>query len=156
MEKKYQCNKNELTQSRITFWFYAASIPIIIAIFVFRNMENGVFRFNQFSLIYAAIVVVLGYFAYRAFRVMNATAKSCCVITDERVSGISTPSPFKSGIPFDIARSEILGIGKKDVPVGGMRVYNGLVINTKDQKIVLLAIDNIDEIKKELMQSNAE
>ena len=83
---------------------------------------------------------------------MLSTGKSYCVITDDRISGLSTPSPFKNGIPFDIAKSEIRGIGKTDVSVGGMRMYNALVINTNKQKLVLLAIDRIDEIKEELKQ----
>lgn len=152
MEKRYNCSKSELTQSRITFWFYAVSIPIIIVLFVFRNIVDGVFQFSPFSLIYVAIVLFLGYCGYRAYRVMLSTGKSYCVITDDRISGLSTPSPFKNGIPFDIAKSEIRGIGKTDVSVGGMRMYNALVINTNKQKLVLLAIDRIDEIKEELKQ----
>ena len=152
MEKRYNCSKSERTQSQITFWFYVISTPIIIVLFLLRNLEGGVFRFSPFSLIYIAIVLLLCYCGYRAFRVMLSTKRSYCVITDDRVSGISTPSPFEKGIPFDIAKSEILGIGKTDVPVGGMRTYNALVLNTNNRKIVLFAIDNIEEIKKELTQ----
>lgn len=152
MKETYSCNKNELTQSRITFWFYAVSTPIIIVIFIINNIKDGVFQINPFSLVYAAIVIGLAYCGYRAFRVMNATANSQCTVTDERVSGISTPTPYKKGIPFDIAREEILGIGKTTVTVGFMRAYNALAINTQKDKIILLAIDRMDELKAELQK----
>ena len=150
MEERYNSSKNEQTQSRITFWFYVISIPIIIGLLTMMVLRSGGFQFNFATLACVAIVLYLLFCTYRSFRVMTATKNSHCIVTADRVSGISTPSPYKEGIRFDIARSEILGIAKSTVPVGGMRAYNALVLNTADQKIVLLAIDRIDELRKEL------
>ncbi len=150
MEKRYNCNPNELRQSRITFWFYVGSIPIIIFLFLLPYMQQGKFVFGPFSFVYIVIILFLLYSGYRAFRVMKSTQNSHCIVTDTRVSGVSTPNPYKTAIPFDIEKTDILGIGKTTVSVGGMRAYNALVINTKDQKIVLLAIDSPDELKQDL------
>ncbi len=154
MEERYNCNKNELTQSRITFWFYAISLPIIIGLLTMIVLRNGGFQLNFATLGCTAIVLYLLFCTYRSFKVMSATTKSYCVVTSDRISGLSTPSPYREGIPFDIARSEILGIAKSTVPVGGMRTYNALILNTANQKILLLAIDRIDELKKELMKQS--
>ena len=150
MENRYNCNPNELTQSRITFWFYVGSIPIIAFLFILPYLKAGTAAFTPFSLVYVGLILVLIYFAYRAFRVMQATRNSYCEIRGDRVSGVSTPNPQQKGEPFDIAKSEILGIGKTMVSVGGTRAYNALLINTQDRKYVLLAIDKIDELRQEL------
>ncbi len=161
MEERYHSSNSELRQSRITFWFYVISLPIIIVLLTTLILRSGGFQFNFVTIACGAIVLYLLFCTYRSFRVMTATKGSFCVVTDDRISGISTPSPYKQGEAFDIARSEILGIAKTTVPVGGMRAYNALVLNTAHRKIVLLAIDRIDELKKELanptpVEKNAE
>ena len=93
MEQKYTCNPNELTQSRITFWVYAVSIPIIIFLFLPPFIRTGEFRFSIASIAYIAIIGFLCYQTYRTYCVMHATKNSYCEIKDGRISGVSTPSP---------------------------------------------------------------
>lgn len=150
MEKKFTCNPNELTQARITFGVYAASVPIIIFLYLLPMIRSGQFEFGIVSIAYIAIIGFLVFQTYRTYRVLAATKKSYCLIRDDRIVGVSTPNPFEKAKSFDIARSEVLGIGTTTVPVGGMRAYNALVLNTKNHKYTLFAIDRIDELKKEL------
>lgn len=137
-------------QSRITFWFYVGSIPIIIFLFMLPYIRAGQFVFNPFSLVYLIIVAVLIFFAYRTMRVLLSTKNSYCVVEEDRVYGVSTPNPYQRAIPFDIRKDEILGIGKTSISVGGMRSHEALVLNTNKQKIILFAIERMDELKKEL------
>ena len=152
MEKRFNCSKEALTQTRITFWFYVGSIPIIIFLFLLPYIRQGSFTFGPYSLVYVAIIAFLLFGAYRAMRVMLSVKNSFCVIDGERISGLSTPNPYQKAIPFDIRIGDIRGIGKTMIPVGGMRTKDALILNTDKEKIVLLAIDRVDELKKELGQ----
>lgn len=155
MEKRFTCSKNALTQTRITFWFYAGSIPIIIFLYLLPYIRSGYFGFGPYSLVYFGIIVFLTFGAYRAMRVMMSVKKSFCAIDGERVYGVSTPDPYKNAIPFEIRKSDILGIGESSVSVGGMRTKETLILNTETQKIVLLALDQTDELKDELNRKPA-
>ena len=139
-------------QTRITFWFYAGSIPIIIFLFLLPYFRQGSFSFGPYSLVYVAIIAFLIFGAYRALRVMLSVKKSFCVINGDRISGLSTPNPYQKAVPFDIRIDEILGIGKTTVSIGGMRTKDALILNTEKEKIVLLAIDRVEELKSELEQ----
>ena len=150
MEKRFDCSKDALTQTRITFWFYVGSIPVIVFLFLLPYIRQGSFTLGLYSLIYAAIIVYLLFGAYRAMRVMLSVKNSFCVIDGERISGVSTPNPYEKAIPFDIRIADILGIGKTTVSIGGMRTKDALILNTEKEKIVLLAIDRVEELKSEL------
>ena len=58
-------------------------------------------------------------------------------------------------MPFDIAKDEILGMAKTTISVGRMRSKSALVLNTQTQKIVLLSIERIDDLKGELNTTSA-
>ena len=150
MEKRFTCSKEALTQTRITFWFYVGSIPVIIFLFLLPYIREGSFTFGPMSLIYIAIILFLLFGTYRSMLVMLATKNTLCVIDGDRVYGVSTPSPYKKAIPFDIQRSDIRGIGKTTVSTGGMRTQDALVLNTGREKIILFAIDRMQELQKEL------
>ena len=152
MEKQYGCSKDALTQTRITFWFYAGSIPIIIFLFLLPFIRQGSFQFSPYSLVYIVIIGYLLFGAYRSLRVMLSVKNSHCVISEDRVYGVSTPNPYKQSIPFDIQKGDILGIGKTTISVGGMRTQNALILNTEKEKIVLFAIDRMEELQNELEQ----
>ncbi len=156
MEKQFGCSRDALRSIRITFWVYVASIPIIVFLFLLPYIRAGAFTVSPYSVIYIAIVIYLLFETYRTTRVMLSIKKSRCVITPDRVTGVSTPNPYKPSIPFDIARDEIRGIAKTTISVGGMRSQKALVLNTETQKIVLLAIDRIDELENELNGSDPE
>ena len=146
MEKRFNCNKKELTQSRITFWVYAVCIPIIVFLFVLPYIRGISTGFNPFSIIYILIVLYLIFEGYRSLRVLISIKRSYCVVNERLVSGISIQDPVKKGEPFEINRSEILGVGKTKISVGGMRSHNALAVNTKQRKYVLFAIENPDEL----------
>lgn len=154
--KRFTCSQNALKQTRITFWFYVGSIPIIILLFAIPYIREGQFVFGPLSLVYFAVILFLLYGAYRAMRVMLSTKNTLCVIDGERVYGVSTPSPYQKGIPFDIRKSDILGIGKSMVSTGGTRVQPTLVLNTAREKIVLFAIDRMEELENELSEKQEE
>lgn len=150
MEKRFECDRTALRQSRITFWFYVVSIPIIIFLFLLPFIRAGQFVFSPYSIVYIGIILYLIYAGYRSMLVMNSIKHSYCAVEGDRISGVSTPDPYKKAIPFELDRRDILGIGKTTVSAGGMRSYPALVINTADQKIVLLTIEHVDELKQEL------
>jgi hypothetical protein len=156
MEKRFTSSKDARTQTGITFWFYVGSLPIIAFLFILPFIRAGQFAFSPYSLIYILIFAFLLFSGYRAMRVMQAVKNSYCVIDGERVYGVSTPSPYRSAIPFDIQKKDILGIGKTTVSTGGMRTQEALVLNTETQTIVLFAIDRIKELKDELQTKSAE
>ena len=150
MEKRFDCGRDALMQTRVTFWFYVGSIPIIIFLFLLPYIRQGSFTLGPYSLVYLAIIAFLLFGAYRAMRVMLSVKNSFCVIDGERVYGVSTPNPYQKAIPFDIRKDDIRGIGKTTVSIGGMRTKDALVLNTDNEKIVLLALDRSDELKTEL------
>ena len=150
MSNRYNCNPKELTQARVTFWCYVVSIPIIIFLYLLPMIRGEAIVFSPISLIYPAIVLFLLYQGYRSMRVMLSVKSSYCEVTEDRVVGISTPSPFRKAIPFDLERSEILGIAKTNVSIGGIRSFEALALNTKDRQIILFAIERIADLKAEL------
>ena len=151
MEKRFNCDKNILGHTRITFWVYAICIPIIVFLWALPSIQAGQLTFNPIGLIVCGVILICLIFAgYRAMRVMNSVKNSYCVIDGDRVYGLSTPDPFQKAVPFEIQKSEILGIGKTTVSAGGMRSHDALVINTEKQKIVLLGIERMNELKDEL------
>ena len=156
MEKRYSCSKDALTQTRVTFWFYVGSIPIIIFLFMLPYIREGGFVFGPYSLVYVIIIAYLLFGAYRAMRVMISVKNSFCVIDGDRVYGVSTPSPYRKAIPFDIQKNEIRGIGKTMISIGGMRTKDALVVNTAHQKIVLLAIERMNDLQNELNNRSEE
>ena len=147
MEKRFNCSKDALAQTKITFWFYIGSIPIIIFLFMLPFIQAGRFTFSPYSLVYIVIIAFLMYFGYRSMLVMQAVKNSYCIVEGDRVYGVSTPNPYQKGVPFDIQKSEILGVGKTMISTGGMRSQNALQLNTQNQKIVLLAVEQMDELK---------
>ena len=150
MEKRYTCSKDALRQTRITFWVYAGSIPVIIILYLIPYLGGNGVVFSVFSLIYVAVLLYLLFGAYRSMRVMLSAKNSFCTIEGDRVSGVSTPDPYKASISFDISKSDIRGIGKTEISVGGMRTLPALVLNTDQKKIVLFAIDRADELRRDL------
>jgi hypothetical protein len=150
MEKRFSCSKDALRQTRITFWGYAISIPIIIFLFLLPYIRAGAFVLTPFSIIYIGIILFLIYSAYRSLRAMISTKNTYCVIDGDRVYGVSIPNPMKAPVPFDINKNEIRGIGKTTVSCGGMRTQNALVINTDHQKFTVFAIERINELQSEL------
>ena len=156
MEQTFSCSRDALRQSRITFWFYAASIPIIIFLFLLPFIRAGSFALSPYSLIYIAIILYLIYSGYRSMRVLLSIKNSHCVVENDRIYGVSTPSPVKKAIPFDIRKSDILSVAKTNVSCGGMRSREALVLNTQDQRIVLFAIERMDELQKELSPQTAQ
>lgn len=155
MEMRFNCNKKELTQARITFWVYAICVPIIVFLFILPYLRGIASGFNPFSIVYILIVLYLCYQGYRSLCVLFAIKRSYCIVKDENFSGISTPDPFKKGKHFEIRKSDILGIAKTTVSVGGMRTHSALAVNTKDQKYILFAIENLNELTDSLETSTA-
>ena len=152
MEKTFHCNPNEVTQTKITFWFYVASIPVIVFLFLLPNILGRAFQFSLLSLAYVAVLVFLGYGTYRAYVAMRAVKASYCTVTDTRVEGVSTPSAHCAGERFSIERSEIKGAGRNQIAVGMSRFLNAIVINTDTKQYVLLALENEKELL-ELLQA---
>ena len=150
MEKRFTCSKEVLSHTRVTFWVYAASTPIVIFLYMLPYIRAGKFVFSPFSLIYVAVAAYLLFGTYRAFRALLSTKKTFCVIDGDRVYGVSTPNPYKKSIPFEILKSDIRGIGKTTVSVGGLRSQPALALNTDHDKVILFAIDRIDELRNEL------
>ena len=108
---------------------------------------------SPITLIYPAILLFLLFMTYRTARILLSVKHSYCEVTEDRVCGMSTPSPYKSGIPFDINRTDILGIGKTAVSIGGLRSFEALLLNTDNGRIVLFAIEKPADLKKELEQA---
>ena len=152
MTNRYSCNPRELSQARVTFWCYAVSIPIIIFLFLLPVLRGGTIAFSPITLVYPLIVLFLIYQAYRSLRVLLSTKNTYCETDGERIRGLSIPTPFRRAEPFDIAKSEILGIAKTGVAIGRMRSFEALVLNLQSKQLVLFALDRIDELKKELEQ----
>jgi len=119
-------------------------------LFLLPFIRAGQFVFSPYSIVYIGIILYLIYAGYRSMLVMNSIKHSYCAVEGDRISGVSTPDPYKKAIPFELDRRDILGIGKTTVSAGGMRSHPALVINTADQKIVLLTIEHVDELKQEL------
>lgn len=150
MEQNYFYNKRDLSSARITFWVYAASVPIVIFLYILPALRGGSFELSLFGLILPALILYLIYGSYRTLRVLLSVKNTCCKIDADTVSGVSTPNPFRKSEPFEIRKSDILGIGKTAVPIGGTRELPALVLNTAQHKYVLLAIDRIDELRAAL------
>ena len=111
--------------------------------------------FSPYSIVYIGIILYLIYAGYRSMLVMNSIKHSYCVVEGDRISGVSTPDPYKKAIPFELDRRDILGIGKTTVSAGGMRSHPALVLNTADRKIVLLSLERTDELIDELNNHQA-
>ena len=111
-------------------------------------------EFGTFSFVYFIIAAYLLYSAYRSLRVMRSIKHSYCVIDTDRVYGVSTPDPNEKAIPFDIRRSDICSIEETTVSAAWMRTQSALVLNTQDQKIILLALDRPEELRNELQQKS--
>ena len=151
MKQEFSSNPHELAQAKITFWFYAGSIPIIIfLLFVLPAIRKGAFTFSIFTIAYAVLILVLLYLTYRAYRVMHAIQTSRCTLTAETISGVSTPDPFHGSETFTIRREEILGIAKKQINISMTRFFNAIVLNTQNKQYVLFAIERPEELLKEL------
>lgn len=150
MEQRFACSKDALRQTRIAFGVYSASIPIIIFLFFLPYLLKGSFEFGMFSFVYLLIVLYLVYGAYRSMHAMLAVKHSYCVISGDRIWGVSTQNLSQKAIPFDIPISEIQKIDKATVPGGGMRAQDALVLHTENQKIVLLSLERTDELLKQI------
>ncbi len=155
MEKRFNYDPNALRLARITFWGYVVCILIIILIFLFPFFRGEPFAIDTYTIIYSAIMLFLLYSGYKVMKVMNSIKRSYCVVTDDRISGISTPDPFKPAVPFDIARADIVGAEKTTASSGGLRSHPALVLNTADRKIVLLSLERTDELIDELNNHQA-
>ncbi len=152
MEHTYRTDKHSLRLTRITFWIYLLSIPIILVVFAIPYLQGKPFQLNPFLLIYLGIVVFLMYQSYRIFRVILAMKRVRCTVTEETVRGVSMPNPMKKSESFSIRRDEILGIGKKKYSLGTMRGLDILLLNTKDRTFSLFAVEQMDQLKDELQQ----
>lgn len=146
MEKTFQSNPNEVTQTKIAFRFYVISIPIVAFLFLLPYILGSAIRFSPLHLAYVAVIVFVGYGAFRARQVMHAVRASECVVTDTSVEGVNTPDPHRSGERFSINRSEIKSVGRKQIPLSTARSLNAVVINTEHKQYVLLALENEDEL----------
>ena len=151
MDKTFSCNQHELAQAKITFWFYVVSIPIIVfLLFILPILRGIAYSFSVFQLFYVALILILLFLTYRSYRVMHAIQISRCTISDDTITGVSTPDPFKKTENFSIKRSDVLGVAKKQVNISMTRYFNAVVLNTHDKQYVLFAIDRADELIEEL------
>ena len=151
MEKTFHANPREVTQTKITFWFYVISIPVIAFLLALPYILGRAFQFSILTLAYVAIFAFLVYGAFRAWQVMRAVQASECTVTDTRVEGVSTPDPHRVGEGFSIERSEIKGVGRKQVNITMSKVIDAIAINTDTKQYVLLAMENEKELL-ELLQ----
>ena len=150
-EHQYGPDPRELQLTKTTFWFYVASFPIIIFLLFVLPLLRGIeFQLSIFTLGYVALILILLYLTYRAFRVMKALSKTKCVVTEDAVSGISTPDPHKGATSFSIRKDEILGIGKKQINFSMSRYFFAVVLNTKDRQYVLLGVERADDLIREI------
>lgn len=147
MKQEYSYNPAELTQSKITFWFYVASIPII-AFFAYGLplIRGEMITFSPYTTIYTAIIAVILFMTYRAYRVMHAIQMTACTVTDNTISGVSIPTPYRRAASFTLQRSEVLSVARKQVSVGVTRTFSAVVLNTKDAQYVLFAIEKANEL----------
>lgn len=151
MIHQYAADQHELLQTKITFWFYFVSIPVIVfLLFVLPILRGRAFQFSIFTIAYIAIILVLLYLTYRAYRVMHAIASARCTLTEDTISGVSTPDPFKSSKTFSIGRDEVLGVAKKQINISMTRFFNAVVLNTKDRQYVLFGIENAEQLIQEI------
>lgn len=151
MAKRFTCSKKTLRQACITFWFYVICIPIIPVLFLLPYLLGGNLEVGPFSLVYLVIILFLLYGAYRSLRILRSLRKSCCVIDGDRVYGISVPDPNLAAIPFDLSGDDIRDIEKTTVSAAWLRTQNALILHTKDRKIVLLALEQTEELERELL-----
>ena len=156
MKQTYLTDKHSLRLTRITFWVYLLSVPIILLVFAIPYLQGKPFEINLFHLIYLGIVGYLAYQAYKLLRVILAMKRTRCSVTEDTVSGYSIPNPMKKGEAFSIARDEILGIGKKHYSIGTLRSLDILLLNTKEHTYALLSVDKMDALKQELQKDMKE
>ena len=169
MEQQFNCSKDALKKARVTFWFYATGILVVVALFLLSYLLIGPGRIEWTAIIYVLIVLLFAYLGYRAYCVLRAIRQSFCRINGETVSGISTPDPYQKGSAFQISKEEIIMIEdgivpaerKDDIPHGrslhqppstsaAAYGYRSTVIRTKDTAFTLLAIEPTDELKTAL------
>ena len=156
MNQTYLTDKHSLRLTRVTFWVYLLSVPIIVLVFAIPYLQGKPFEINLFHLIYLGIVGYLAYQSYKVLRVVLAMKRTRCTVTEETVSGFSIPNPMKKGEEFSIARDEILGIGKKHYSIGTLRSLDMLLLNTKERSYALLSVERMDELKQELQKDMKE
>ena len=150
MEHVYHTDRHELNLTRITFWVYLISVPVMLFVVAVPYIQGRPFQFTPFLLIFVGIAGFLLFQTVRILRIILAMKAVSCTVTDETVSGISIPDPKKPRETFSIRRDEILGIGKRNFSVSTMRPVRALMLNTKTHSYVLLNIERMDELKKEL------
>ena len=150
-EHHYGPDPRELSLTKTNFWFYVISFPIIIfLLFVLPILRGIEFQLSIFTIGYIALILVLLYLTYRSYRVMAALKRTSCTVTEETVSGVSTPNPNRGSESFSIRKDEILGIGKKQINFSMYRYFFAVVLNTKDKQYVLLGVERADELIREI------